>query len=157
MKIRIAAIGKHADPWLESGIREYEQRLGRYCSFDFAVVPDIKNGHSMPADKLKEKEADQLLSSVLSPGVIVLLDERGRQMSSRKFADFFNELYTSSSRGVTFVIGGAWGVAPRLRQQANTILSLSEMTFSHRMVRLFLIEQIYRAHTILRNEQYHND
>jgi 23S rRNA (pseudouridine1915-N3)-methyltransferase len=140
---------------LESLIGEYRQRLAHYVPFEFAVVPDIKNAKSLSEEQLKEAEGEAILRC-LTPGMdVVLLDEHGREFRSVEYAAWLQKKM-SAGRDLTLVIGGAYGFSKDVYARANGQLSLSQMTFSHQMIRIMAIEQIYRAMTILRNEPYNH-
>lgn len=156
MKIELWAIGKTSERYLEEGMAIYQKRLEHYLKFELSIIPDIKNAGKLGGERLKAQEA-QAVQQRLRPGdFLVLLDENGKQYSSEGFAEFMNHKLQLSYKRLVFLIGGAYGFAPELRQQAGQALSLSRMTFSHQMARLFFLEQLYRAMAILNNEPYHN-
>jgi len=156
MKVELWAIGKTNERYLEEGIALYARRLEHYLKLEWRVLPDVKKAGKLPAAKLKEKEGE-LVFRQLAPGdFLILLDERGKTYSSEDFAAFLNHKLQLSYRRLIFLIGGAYGFPPAIYQRADSRLSLSKMTFSHQMVRLFLAEQLYRAMSILNNEPYHN-
>jgi 23S rRNA (pseudouridine1915-N3)-methyltransferase len=156
MKTELWAIGKTNESYLEQGIAIYQKRLGHYLRFDVVIWPDIKKAGKLSPDQLKAKEAELILDKLKAGDYLVLLDEKGKTFSSEGLAAFLNQQLQMSHKRIIFLIGGAFGFAPSLYQRANIKLSLSKMTFSHQMVRLFFIEQLYRAMTILNNEKYHN-
>jgi 23S rRNA (pseudouridine1915-N3)-methyltransferase len=156
MKVELWAIGKTNERYLEEGIALYARRLEHYLKLEWRVLPDVKKAGKLPPAKLKEKEGE-LVFRQLAPGdFLILLDERGKTYSSEGFAAFLNHKLQLSYRRLVFLIGGAYGFPPAIYQRADSRLSLSKMTFSHQMVRLFLVEQLYRAMSILNNEPYHN-
>ena len=155
MKISLFVIGKTTDGRLVSLIDDYRQRLSHYVPFELVVLPDIKNAKSLTQDQLKAAEGEAILAKVGTTEV-VLLDEHGAEYRSVDFASWLQKKM-GSGRDLTLVIGGAYGFSPAVYQRANGKLSLSQMTFSHQMIRLMAIEQIYRAMTILRNEPYHHE
>lgn len=157
MKIACWAIGKTADSYLEEGLKIYQKRLPHYTSFEWEIIPDIRKAGKLPPEKLKELEGEQILKRLKPDDVLILLDERGKSLTSRKFADYIAERQNRGIRRIVFQIGGAYGFSPAVYKRANGQIRLSEMTFSHQMIRLFFLEQVYRAMTILRNEPYHND
>ncbi len=157
MKIELWQIGKTSDRWLETGIEQYTKRLSHYNPFELVTLPDVKQGHKLAPDQLMAKEAEMVLGKLQPHDMLVLLDERGQQYSSRQFARQLERWLQRPVRRIVFLVAGAWGAAPELKLRADVQLSLSQMTFSHQMVRLFLAEQLYRAFTILRGEPYHND
>ena len=156
MKITLLVVGKTNDERLRSLIADYQQRLSHYVPFEFIVLPDIKNAKALSEEQLKNAEGEAILAR-LSPSMdVLLLDEHGREFRSIDYADFLQKKM-GSGRDLTLVIGGAYGFSPAVYQRANGKISLSQMTFSHQMIRLMAIEQIYRAMTILRGEPYHHE
>ncbi len=155
MKISLLVIGKTTDGRLVSLIDDYRQRLSHYVPFELVILPDIKNAKSLTQDQLKAAEGEAILAKVGTTEV-VLLDEHGAEYRSVDFASWLQKKM-GSGRDLTLVIGGAYGFSPAVYERANGKLSLSQMTFSHQMIRLMAIEQIYRAMTILRNEPYHHE
>ena len=156
MKIQLLMTGKTVDARLQSLIDDYQQRLKHYVPFELVVIPDIKNAKSLSQEQLKSAEGDAILSRLTPATDVVLLDEHGREYRSVEFADYLQKKM-SSGRDLAFVIGGAFGFSPAVYERANGKLSLSQMTFSHQMIRIMAIEQIYRAMTILRGEPYHHE
>ncbi len=157
MKAELWYIGKTAFGYLDEGMAIYEKRLGHYLSFSTTLIPDIKNAGSLNPEQLKQKEGEAVFSKLKKDDFIVLLDEKGKQLTSVEFSTFMEQRLQMGSRRLVFLIGGAWGFSEELYQRADFKLSLSKMTFSHQMVRLFFLEQLYRAMTILRGENYHNE
>jgi 23S rRNA (pseudouridine1915-N3)-methyltransferase len=155
MKISLLMVGKTTDARLVSLIDEYQQRLKHYVPFELVILPDIKNAKSLTQDQLKAAEGEAILAKVGTTEV-VLLDEHGAEYRSVDFASWLQKKM-GSGRDLSLVIGGAYGFSPAVYERANGKLSLSQMTFSHQMIRLMAIEQIYRAMTILRNEPYHHE
>ena len=155
MRISLLMVGKTTDPRLVSLIDDYRQRLTHYVPFELVVLPDIKNAKSLTQDQLKAAEGEAILAKVGTTEVI-LLDEHGSEYRSVDFAEWLQKKM-GSGRDLSLVIGGAYGFSPAVYQRANGKLSLSQMTFSHQMIRLMAIEQIYRAMTILRGEPYHHE
>lgn len=150
-------VGKTDDGQLAAIIDKFGQRLKHYVPFNMMSIPDVKNTKHLRADQQRTREAVAILKQ-LSPGDhVVLLDERGKEHRSVDFATYLNKLMVSSVQHVVFVIGGPYGFEETVYQRANSRLSLSKMTFSHQMVRLFFVEQLYRAFTILRGEPYHHE
>ncbi|MBR4264348.1 MAG: 23S rRNA (pseudouridine(1915)-N(3))-methyltransferase RlmH [Paludibacteraceae bacterium] len=156
MKITLLVVGKTTDQRLVSLIEDYRQRLTHYVPFDLVVIPDLKNTKGLSESQIKTTEGNEILRYLRPSAEAVLLDEHGREFRSVEFADWLQKRM-SSGRDLTLVIGGPYGFSPEVYQRANTKISLSQMTFSHQMVRLFTIEQLYRAMTILRNEPYHHE
>lgn len=155
MKLTLLVVGKTTDSRLESLIREYQDRLKHYVPFELVVIPELKNAKSLSIDQQKKAEGDLILRAV-GRSHVVLLDEHGREYRSMEFADYLNR-QMSGGQDVTFVVGGPYGFSPAVYERANGKISLSQMTFSHQMIRLLFVEQIYRAMTILRNEPYHHE
>ena len=156
MKVEVWATGKTSERYLEEGTEQYVRRLGHYLKFEWRILPDIRKAGKLSPDQLKEKEGEQVLKQLDKGDFLILLDEGGKSYTSEGFADFLQHKLQLSHRRILFLVGGAYGFSPALYERANSKLSLSKMTFSHQMVRLFLMEQLYRAMTILNNEPYHN-
>ena len=156
MRITLLVVGKTTDPRLQSLIEDYQQRLNHYIPFEFVVVPDIKNAKTLSQEQLKSAEGQAILSFLTPAMDVLLLDEHGREFRSIEYADFLQKKM-GSGRDLTLVIGGAYGFSKEVYNRANGKISLSQMTFSHQMIRLMAIEQIYRAMTILRGEPYHHE
>ncbi len=157
MKIRLLLIGKTEEEFLKSGIREYETRIKRYVPFELIEIPSVKNAATLSQAEQNLRESELISRQIQQGDIVVLLDERGKEMRSVEFAAFLNRQFISGSKNLLFVVGGPFGFDPALKKQASFILSLSKMTFSHQMVRLFFTEQLYRALTILRGESYHHE
>ena len=157
MNITLLVVGKTDVAYVQQGIDDYVKRLGHYVGFSLVVVPNVKNAGSLSPDELKEREGELILKAAAKADVLALLDEHGRQYSSVGFADFVQRQMNAGTRQLFFVIGGAFGFSPAVHAAATHKLSLSAMTFNHQMVRLFFVEQLYRAHTIIRHEKYHNE
>lgn len=156
MKIKLLAIGKTDDAYLVTGIEKFINRLGHYIPFEMAIIPDVKQGGKMTADKLKEEEGKLLLQKIQGGDMVVLLDEKGKLFSSPEFSVFLQKKMNAGISTLVFVIGGPFGFSTQVYERANDSLSLSKMTFSHQMVRLFFTEQLYRAFTIIKGEKYHH-
>ena len=156
MNIKLIAIGKTDNPDLQQLISTYEKRLSYYINFDLQLLPDIKNSKSLSEEQQKIKEGELILSYVEPSHHLILLDERGKEYTSIAFADELQKKMNTGIKQLTFVIGGPYGFSQAVYQRANSKLSLSKLTFSHQMIRLFFVEQLYRAFTILRNEPYHH-
>ena len=156
MTIRLIAIGKTDTEELVYLIESYRKRLLHYIKFQFEIILDIKNSKNLSESQQKVKEGELILSKIQKPDVVVLLDENGKDMSSVAFSNYLQKHMNSGIKNLVFVIGGPYGFSDAVYQRANGKVSLSKMTFSHQMVRLFFIEQLYRAFTILRNEPYHH-
>jgi len=156
MKIRILAIGKTDDKNLLSLIQTYEQRLKHYIKFDLIIIPDIKNAKNLSMKQQKEREGELILKNIQASDQLFLLDEKGQEFGSIEFSSFLQKKMNSGMKHLVLVIGGPYGFSEKVYQKATGKISLSKMTFSHQMIRLFIVEQIYRAFTILKNEPYHH-
>ncbi len=156
MNIKLLTIGKTDNKNLQALIDEYTKRLGFYIKFDLEIIPDIKNVKNLSEAQQKEKEGELILSKITATDHLILLDENGKTFSSVGFSEFLQKKMNAGIKTLVFVIGGPYGFSETVYKQAVGKVSLSEMTFSHQMVRLFIIEQIYRGFTILRNEPYHH-
>lgn len=156
MKIELWVIGKTAFKYLDEGIAVYEKRLKHYTSFDLVVIPDIKNP-PLSIEALKTKEGELILNKLTKDDFFILLDENGKQNTSIDFSKFIEQQQMNATKRIVFQIGGAYGFSDAVYARANQKLSLSKMTFSHQMIRLFFVEQLYRAFTILKGEKYHNE
>ena len=150
-------MGRTDKPHLITAINEYVQRTRRYLSFELEVIPELKNTRNLSTDVQKEREADLILKAMQPGDVVVLLDEGGREMRSVEFADWMKHKMNTVSRRLVFVVGGPYGFAKRIYDVAHEKLSLSRMTFSHQMVRLIFVEQLYRAMSILHGSPYHHE
>jgi 23S rRNA (pseudouridine1915-N3)-methyltransferase len=157
MKITLIAIGKTDDSYLQEGFNKYLKRLKHYIKFDVILISDIKKSKNLSEEEQKSKESDLFFKQIQTQDIVVLLDEKGTELSSTHFADMLNKKMISSVQNLVFLIGGPYGFDSSLYQRANHKISLSRMTFSHQMVRLFFVEQVYRAFTILKGEPYHHE
>ncbi|QIE60791.1 23S rRNA (pseudouridine(1915)-N(3))-methyltransferase RlmH [Rasiella rasia] len=156
MKITLLAIGKTDDKDLQRLIALYSKRLGHYISFTSEIILDIKNSKNLSEEQQKQLEGVEILKKVAPNEALILLDEKGKTYTSEGFATFLQKKMNSGLKNLVFVIGGPYGFSQEIYARANGKISLSSMTFSHQMVRLFFVEQLYRAFTILRNEPYHH-
>lgn len=157
MKIQIICIGKTDDKYLKEGIELYEKRLKHYVNFNFEIIPDLKNVKNLSRNEQCIKEGESILKHINPQDYVVLLDERGDSFTSLEFAAFFEKLGVQGRSQVVFVIGGPFGFSDAVYKRADKKLSFSKMTFSHQMIRLFFVEQLYRAHTIIKGESYHHE
>lgn len=157
MKITLIAIGKTEDKYLIEGIDKYLNRLKHYINFNLIIIPDVKNTKNLTEAQQKSKEAELILKQLSNSDVVVLLDEKGKKFSSVQFSQYINKQMVGSVQNLIFIIGGPYGFDEYIYKRANASISLSDMTFSHQMVRLFFVEQLYRAFTILKNEPYHHE
>ena len=156
MNIKLIAVGKTDHKNLQLLIDEYQKRLSFYIKFEFEILADIKNFKNLSESQQKEKEGELILSKIGSTDQLILLDENGKNYSSIDFAGELQKKMNSGIKTLVFVIGGPYGFSSEVYEKAQCKISLSSMTFSHQMVRLFFIEQLYRAFTILKNEPYHH-
>ncbi|MDY8136385.1 23S rRNA (pseudouridine(1915)-N(3))-methyltransferase RlmH [Aquimarina sp. 2201CG5-10] len=156
MTIKLIAIGKTDNKLLINLIDDYIKRLGFYVKFNFEIIPDLKNAKNLSESQQKEKEGKLILDKVSNSDVLIVLDENGKQYDSVGFSELLQKHMNSGIKQLIFVIGGPYGFSPEIYQRCNGKLSLSKMTFSHQMIRLFFIEQLYRGFTILKNEPYHH-
>ncbi len=157
MNIVLLLVGKTEEEYLINGISIFEKRLKHYINYQSVVIPALKNSKNFSPDDFKSKEGEEILKHAAKADYIVLLDEKGKTFSSREFSGFLQKQMNSGIKNLMFVVGGAYGFSEKVYAEANMKLSLSDMTFSHQMIRLFFTEQLYRAFTILKNEPYHNE
>jgi len=157
MKIKLLAIGKTDDKSLHALIQIYQERLRHYINFELVIIPELKNSKNLSENQQKEKEGDLLLKEMRSTDQLILLDEKGQEYRSIEFSRFLQKKMNSGIKQLVFVIGGPYGFSDKIYRKANGKVSFSKMTFSHQMIRLFVVEQIYRALTILKNEPYHHE
>lgn len=157
MKIKLLAIGKTDDKNLITLFESYQKRLKHYINFELKIIPDIKNVKNLSQLEQKEKEGELILKKLLPTDILVLLDEKGKEIRSVEFANYLQKKMNSGIKQLVFVIGGPYGFSENVYKKAQGKISLSKMTFSHQMIRLFVVEQLYRAFTILKNEPYHHE
>jgi len=149
-------MGKTVERWLQEGIDEYAKRLKRYISLSIEIIPTPKNLPKQDIAKQKEMESDAILSCIASTDEVYLLDERGLSYTSEGLAGFLQKRMTASVKHLILVTGGPFGFSEKLYQRADGLISFSQLTFSHQMIRLLVCEQVYRAFTIIRGESYHH-
>ena len=157
MKITLLVVGKTNEKYFNDAINEYIGRLKHYISFEIIVIQDIKNVKNMTIEQQKDKEGEEIYKHIDTNDCFILLDECGKEYSSVKFADYIEKKMIAGSRRIIFVTGGAYGFSQKVYDLANDKVSLSKMTFSHQMVRLIFVEQLYRAMTILKGQPYHHE
>ncbi len=157
MKVQFIVVGKTTQNYLIDSITDYTTRIRRYLPFEMSVIPELKNTRSLSIEQQKEKEGELILQTLQASDFVVLLDEHGKELTSVKFAQYIEQKMQAVSRRLVFIVGGPYGFSPAVYERCNDKLSLSKMTFSHQMVRLFFTEQLYRAMTILNNEPYHHE
>ena len=157
MKVLFLVVGKTIDKHLIALINDYTERVKHYMPFDMEVIPELKNTKALSPEQQKEREGELLQKQLRDGDHVVLLDEGGKEYRSMEFAAYLEKKQTLGARRLVFIVGGPYGFSPAIYALAKDKLSLSKMTFSHQMVRLFFVEQVYRAMTILRGEPYHHE
>lgn len=157
MRIILLAIGKTDAGYFIDAVNEYQKRLEHYIPFEIQIIPDIKNAKNLTTEQQKEKEGELILKSLQTGDYLVLLDDKGKEYTSIQFASYIEKKTHTVAKRLVFIIGGPYGFAETVYAKANEKLTLSRMTFSHQMVRLIFVEQLYRAMTILNNEPYHHE
>jgi 23S rRNA (pseudouridine1915-N3)-methyltransferase len=153
VKIRLVWVGKTQDAWVKAGIEEYAARIRRYAPLE---IVEAKEEKGVAPDLMRQREGERILKLLPKGSRVMLLDETGLQLTSAEFAALTGKYRDCSTPELCFVIGGAYGLAPELRKLADSAIALSKMTFTHQMIRPFFLEQLYRAFTILNNENYHH-
>lgn len=156
MKFQFWAIGKNHESYVKAGVEEFTERISHYYAVKWNIIPAPKNASTLSEDVLKKRESDMLLGLLQRDDYLIVLDEKGKQLTSQGLGTFIQSRANESQRQVIFLIGGAYGIDQAVLDRANYIWSLSQLTFPHQLVRLILCEQVYRACTILRNEKYHH-
>jgi len=156
MTITLLQIGKTFFNYIEKGIEDYKQRINRYINFNIETYKLPQKFSKLPIHIQKEKEAEIILEKIKKFNYIILLDEKGKQLSSVEFASKINEITLRSYKKIVFIIGGPYGVTEDIKAKSDFIISMSKMTFSHQLIRLIFVEQLYRAFTIINNEKYHH-
>lgn len=156
MKIALLQTGKTTEKYLTEGIRIFEERIRKYSSFDIITVPDIKNTRNLSSVEQKAREGEQIFRYLRKDDYIVLLDERGKELSTVEFSSWLEKAFMLQNKRLVFVIGGAWGFSEEVCNRSDMRFSLSRLTFSHQMVRLLFLEQLYRAFTVIKGDPYHH-
>ena len=157
MKITLLTVGKTDIGWVRDGMDVYISRLKHYIPFTVNEIPELKNVSSMSREQIRAKEGELILKHIRPSDELILLDGRGKEMSSVELARMMENRLSGSGRDIVFVIGGAYGFSCKVYDRSDSMLSLSRMTFSHQMIRVIFVEQLYRAMTILNNEPYHHE
>jgi len=157
MTIKLIVVGKTDEGYLRSGMDIYRARLDHYCRFELVTIPALKGVKSLSKEQLKDREAELILKNLSVSDECILLDERGKEFTSTSWAQHLEQKFAHSSRNIVFVIGGSMGFGKKVYERADGMMSLSKMTFSHQMVRLIFLEQLYRAFTIIEGEPYHHE
>ena len=156
MKVKLILVGKTDLKYINEGNAEYQKRLKHYLPTEIVIIPDIKNTKNLSEKQQKNKEGELILNQTKEGDFIVLLDENGKQFSSVEFSKFVEKQMVSGLKNLIFIVGGPYGFSEDVYKKANVKISLSKMTFSHQMVRLIFLEQLYRAMTIIKGEPYHH-
>ena len=157
MKVKLIVVGKTSFDYLKAGETVYENRLIHYTNYERILIPDVKSPKNFSNEELKKKEGEAILAKITNQEYVVLLDEKGKYFNSVSFANWINQKINENVSILTFIIGGAYGFSRKLYERANQKISLSDMTFSHQLVRVIFLEQLYRAHTIIKGEPYHHE
>ncbi len=157
MKVALVLVGKTVNKHFVELIDEYAGRVKHYIGFDIITIPELKNTKSLSADQQKQQEGELILKQMQAGDHVVLLDEHGKEFRSVEFSSYMEQKMQTVNKRLVFVIGGPYGFSPDVYAKANEKISLSKMTFSHQMVRLIFVEQLYRAMTIMRGEPYHHE
>ena len=157
MKIILMVTGKTDAGWLQQGLEVYAKRIGFYLGFEIRVIPDLKNTRNLSSAEQREKEGEMMLPFLENKKEVFLLDEKGKEFASRELAQFIERKMVNGCKDLVFIIGGPYGFSDKVLEKATGKISLSKMTFSHQMVRLLFLEQLYRAFTIINGEPYHHD
>jgi 23S rRNA (pseudouridine1915-N3)-methyltransferase len=157
MKLVLLMTGKTDQAWLREGVTEYEKRILKYVRFEMVTLPDVKNPGNRSAEKVKEKEAEKMFAMLKSDDLVVLLDEHGKSYSTTRLAAYLQNAMQLPKKRIVFIIGGPWGFHQSVRDRADHMLSLSELTFSHQVVRLLFAEQLYRVLSVIAGDPYHHE
>lgn len=157
MDICVLSIGKISSQWIKQGLDLFETRLKKYVSFNPLILPDVKNAKSLSIDLIKDEESKMIASQLNSSDYVVLMDEQGKEFTSRQFSEWIQKQMNSGKKRLVLIIGGPYGFSQNIYERADSKIALSKMTFTHEMAKLLLTEQIYRAFSILRGEPYHHD
>lgn len=157
MKIKLICVGKSSEQYLIEGENIYLKRLKHYCKLEKIVIPDKMKGKKLSVNEIKTAEGKSILKQIKNDSFIILLDERGVDLTSLKFSKLIESHFINSNKTLTFIIGGAFGFSDEVYNCSHKMIRLSSLTFSHQMIRLFYLEQLYRAMTIIKKENYHNE
>jgi 23S rRNA (pseudouridine1915-N3)-methyltransferase len=156
MKLILLQTGRTTDNYIVEGIANYYDRIKKYVSFDILTVPELRNTKNMPVNEQKIKEGEKLSEQINKDDYVLLLDEKGKEFDTVEFARFLEKLFLLRKKRIVFVIGGPWGFSDEIYKRADSKVSLSKMTFSHQLVRLLFIEQLYRALSVIKGDPYHH-
>lgn len=157
MEICVMSVGKISSPWIQQGIDLFMGRVEKYIKFSSFIIPDIKNAKSLSKETIKEEEGKAILSNIANSDFVVLMDEKGKEFKSREFAEWIQKQMNSGKKRLIIVIGGPYGFSQDVYSRSDAKIALSQMTFTHEMAKLILVEQIYRGMSILKGEPYHHD
>ena len=157
MEFILLSVGKVTTPWIISGLTDFEKRLSKYVRFSAKMLPDVRSSKTKSKDVIKAEEGKSILSEISQADYVVILDEKGLEFTSAAFSKWIEKQMVSGKKRLIFIIGGPYGFSDEVYRRADSKLSLSKMTFTHEMAKLFFTEQLYRAFTILNNEPYHHD
>ena len=157
MKITLIVVGKTQDSYIQSGIQIYIERLKYYCQYNCIEISELKVSSKMPIEEIKKREGELILAKIPQQSKVFLLDEKGKEYTSKEFSQIIETAQNTSVKELCFIVGGAFGFSTDVYAFANAKLSLSKMTFSHQMIRLFFVEQVYRAYSIIHNLPYHHE
>ena len=157
MKFTLLVVGRTVEKHYITAIEDYVARTKHFISFDMEVIPELKNTKSLSMEQQKEKEGELILKQLTDADDVILLDEHGKEFTSMQFSNEINKRAIAGKRKVYFVVGGPYGFSEKVYNRANSLISFSKMTFSHQMIRLFFVEQLYRAYTIIKGEPYHHE
>lgn len=156
MKLQFWSVGKNHESYIKEGVDIFTRRIGHYYPVEWSIIPMPKNAGTLSEPDLKKKESEMIMGLLQQTDYLVLLDERGKEMSSEELAGFIEARGNESVKNIVFLIGGAYGVTDEIKKRAHYKWSLSRLVFPHQLVRLILAEQVYRACSIIRNEKYHH-
>jgi 23S rRNA (pseudouridine1915-N3)-methyltransferase len=157
MKIVLLLTGKTSEKYIEEGMVSFSNRVRKYTAFDIITLSDIRNTRNMPAQEQKIREGNKILQFLGKDDFLVVLDEKGKEFSTLEFSSWLEKILALSKKRIVFAVGGAWGLSDEVFQKAGLRLSLSRLTFSHQVVRLLFLEQLYRAFTVIKGEPYHHE
>lgn len=157
MKVTFLTVGKTTFPFVKEGCEVFMKRLKHYTSFEYLEIPELKNTSSLSKEQIKDKEGELILKQIKNTDKLILLDERGKSFTSIEWSKEIEREIVSGTKSIFFVVGGAYGFSSSVYGRADGKISLSNMTFSHQIIRLFFVEQLYRAFTIIKGEPYHNE
>jgi 23S rRNA (pseudouridine1915-N3)-methyltransferase len=157
MKIALIQVGKTSEKYLTDGINTFKERVIKYNAFEIFTIHDIRSTRNMPAREQIAREGEKILQFFKKDDYIVILDDKGKEFSTVEFSSWLEKMFISQKKRIVFVIGGAWGISDEIYGMADLRLSLSRLTFSHQMVRLLFLEQLYRAFTVIKGEPYHHE